>query len=260
MVTETAGLIHSTLHVSFRNLQIQLKDKAMPELKEQLALLSRSAQAFSSAGHALVNEMRKISAAYYEKTGKSRSQQNDSDIGTVILSVCDFGSTIHAAFSDLYARFESCEQKMNQELTKAHSVMTNALKSEDKIIRELVQTLSVGFPFAELVKAPRRTLNSEDSIRFWQTKISSAFFSLKSGESKPIYCRGTIPKEWVNREVSGGFYARVWGDFDADSEGKVRVQRKEIVLVLRAGSSYWDIERSNGERGCVPSAVLEPVN
>jgi hypothetical protein len=260
MATEPAGLISTTLRASFRTLQNHLKDRTIPELKEQIGVNSKFSQSFNTAVHALIAEMRRSLTTFLEKTTKARAQLQDSDVSAIAASF-DVGMSLHYMYSDLHSKFERIEQKMNTELNKTESILASALKTEDQIIKDVVVRISSGFPFFEASTTPQREIRKEGTIPFWQTKIASAFFTLRSGEVRPVsYPKLEVPKDWMTNVVDG-FYARVWADFTAEKECEIDVQRKEIVKVINGGEfSHWNIERTDGERGFVPCALLQPVS
>jgi hypothetical protein len=115
-------------------------------------------------------------------------------------------------------------------------------------------------PFAEAPPPQKRILSNEEAIWVVRPQIMARFFELKSFVRTPrTLIHELVPKLWHNEQGRQPFFARVWVDCLGNEEN-LSVKKKETVRVLETPNTpYWFCQKISGEKGFVPSAVLEPV-
>jgi hypothetical protein len=248
---------------AFTRICEELTNSALINLREKQLLIQRKVTQFDVAQKFVIGDIRRAFQQYEaEDEQVLRAKRQLSSPRDFVDNMTDFGSRIHAICQQLFENLSATETTAFDELNKVKDFQKLLIRQEGGIVTNITELVVSGLPLPGPERAiPGRQLPPEESIWVIVGQAHPLFLELKSFVGGPkAFASELVPRIWQDEVAIKPFYARVWANTQG-GDGELSVKKKELVQVLRAPTGlFWYVRRISGEKGSVPSAILEPLD
>lgn len=254
------GLLLNGFTTKFQTIQAEIKTKVIPVLKEQQEHHINCASTFNTKFNGVLNEMKKVIRLFQEKCSKERASQKEQSLDDCVKKIFVVGNQFHSYYTNFYDKIPSFEEKLKTELISAEVYLNKAALYENTTIEEITKLITDSFPYLKSYTQLERIIKPEDTIVYYQAKITTAFFSMKCVQGPPIiFSNAMTGKIWESEPIKTQFHARVWENYSPQNDDELEVHKKEMVLVIEPTEHlYWKVKKEN-QTGYVPYNILEPL-
>lgn len=230
--------------------------KSLPKIKQHKNKLDDIVTSGCQNTKELVSELKQQCQQYDQSINKiKQSNYDQKDIQQIIEHN---GKDSHEAYETFIEKVNIIKKKFKIKLTKNSQNLCDELNALNDIINDIYELIKSLFNSGDQKKIDGKFA---ELLNDYQVSISESFHIIKkyAGNVNVSYFE-PIPKVWNDFSNIQPFYARVWTDYTAKNSSEITVHKKEKVYVTECGyNSYWQAEKSNKQKGYIPSYILEPV-
>lgn len=249
----------STTFVTFHGsvkIMCEFIQNCLPKIKEHKSNIDEIVASCTLLTKETASELKQQCLQYVHSI--SKIMQSNYETCNYQQNCAQIGNAAHSVFTNFIEKTDAIKKKFKAKNSKNTSKLYEELVSINKILKDIEEILLSLFTFVDPREVDDNISKSFDDYR---AEISVNFSIIKYANIVNVSNFETVPPVWQNTSNINPFYARVWADYNAKTPFELSVQKQEKVYVLKCGhGAYWEAQKSNNQRGFLPSYILEPVS